>query len=364
MSSPGLVGVLGAGQLGRMLALAGQPLGFRFLFVDPTPDSPAGQVAEQIVRPYDDEKALARLCECEVVTFEFESVPASAAEWLAARVPVHPSPRALAVSQDRVGEKTSFQGLGIPTADFAQVDGLESLDAALECITLPAVLKTRRLGYDGKGQAVVRDRDAARAAVTALGGSGLILESFVDFTRELSLVAARRRSGETCFYPLVENTHIDGILRETRAPAPKAADLQAQAESHVTRLLDELDYVGVLALELFESTGGKLLANEIAPRVHNSGHWTIEGARTSQFENHLRAICDLPLGDPRALGPAAMLNFIGGVPDVSSILAIPDAHLHVYGKEPRPGRKVGHATVRAPDPPTLEERLSRLRDLL
>lgn len=347
-----------------MLAQAGHALGLRFLFVDPTPDSPAGQIAEQIVAPYDDERALARLAECDVVTFEFESVPALAAEWLASRVPVHPPARALDVAQDRVREKSTFQELGIPTADFAEVDDAASLEAAIERIGLPAVLKTRRLGYDGKGQHVLRERASTRDALASLGDKGLILESFVGFSRELSLLAVRSRSGELRFYPLVENTHRDGILRETLAPAPNlSSGLVQQAESHASRLLTELDYVGVLALELFE-VNGTLLANEIAPRVHNSGHWSIDGARTSQFENHLRAILDLPLGDADALCPSAMVNFIGSIPDAKSVLAIPDTHLHLYGKLPRPGRKVGHATVRAPDPSTLEERLLRLRTLI
>lgn len=359
-----LVGVLGAGQLGRMLAQAGHALGLRFLFVDPTPGSPAGQIAEQIVAPYTDESALARLAECDVVTFEFESVPAAAAEWLTTRVRVHPPPRALDVAQDRVREKTEFQELGIPTADFAEVDDAASLEKAIVKVGLPAVLKTRRLGYDGKGQQVIRERSQALEALTALGGSGLILESFVPFARELSLLAVRSRSGELRFYPLVENTHRDGILRETLAPAPNLSPaLVEQAESHASRLLGELDYVGVLALELFD-VNGKLLANEIAPRVHNSGHWSIDGARTSQFENHLRAILDLPLGDASALCPSAMINFIGSIPDAKAVLAIPDTHLHVYGKEPRPGRKVGHATVRAPDPRTLAERTEALKALV
>jgi 5-(carboxyamino)imidazole ribonucleotide synthase len=359
-----LVGVLGAGQLGRMLAQAGHALGLRFLFVDPTPDSPAGQIAEQIVAPYDDERALGRLAECDVVTFEFESVPSVAAEWLAPRVKVHPPARALTVAQDRVREKSAFQELGIPTADFAEVDDAQSLDAAIERVGLPAVLKTRRLGYDGKGQAVIRDRASLGNTLASLGGTGLILESFVGFTRELSLLAVRGRSGELRFYPLVENTHREGILRETLAPASNLTPkLVQQAESHASRLLTELDYVGVLALELFD-VDGTLLANEIAPRVHNSGHWSIDGARTSQFENHLRAILDLPLGDADALCPSAMVNFIGSIPEAKSVLAIPDTHLHLYGKLPRPGRKVGHATVRGPDPGTLQERLARLRSLI
>jgi 5-(carboxyamino)imidazole ribonucleotide synthase len=347
-----------------MLALSGHPLGVRCLFVDPAADSPAAQVAEHLPLAYDSDAAIERLSRCDVVTFEFESVPARAAEALLGRVPVFPPPRALTVAQDRVHEKTSFQRVGIPTAEFAEVDDEPSLERALDRIGVPAVLKTRRLGYDGKGQQVIRERAGAKQAWESLGRRGLILEAFVEFTRELSIVAVRGSSGETRFYPLVENRHADGILRETLAPAPNTnPSLIALAESYALKLLTELDYVGVLALELFEA-GGKLLANEIAPRVHNSGHWTIDGARTSQFENHLRAILGWPLGDTSAIGPSAMLNFIGTVPDEKAVLAIPDAHLHLYGKEPRPGRKLGHATVRAPDADTLETRLKALRALV
>ena len=359
-----LVGVFGAGQLGRMLALAGYPLGLRFLFVDPSEGSPASACAEQLALDYGDEQALTRLSSCDVVTYEFENVPVDAVRRLAGRVPCFPPPRALEVAQDRLAEKTCFQELAIETPKFAAVSTRAELDAAVAAIGLPSVLKTRRFGYDGKGQEVLRTAEDVDRAWQTLGQSALILEAFVPFDRELSLVAARARSGQTVFYPLVQNRHGDGILRETRAPAPNLTpELQALAESYVTRLLGELDYVGVLALELFQ-VGGKLLANEFAPRVHNSGHWTIEGAVTSQFENHLRAVLGLPLGPAAALGPAAMLNLIGQSVDAEAVLAVPDAHLHWYGKEPRPGRKVGHITVRAPDWATLDERLTLLAKLL
>ncbi|GMV19366.1 MAG: N5-carboxyaminoimidazole ribonucleotide synthase [Polyangiaceae bacterium] len=358
------VGVLGAGQLGRMLALAGYPLGLRFCFLDPTPDSPAAALAEQLVADWHDAHALTQLSECNVVTFEFENVPVETVEVLTTRTRVCPGPTALGVAQDRLHEKTAFQELGIPTAKFAAVHDEAGLGEALAEIGAPAVLKTRRFGYDGKGQYVIRSAAEAPDAWRALGGEPLILEDFVPFSRELSLLAVRNRSGDTRFYPLVENEHAEGILRLSRAPARDLEpELQARAESHAQRLLDRLDYVGVMALELFD-VKGTLFANEIAPRVHNSGHWTIEGARTSQFENHLRAICGLPLGDASALGPTAMLNFIGHVPPAAMLLEIPDAHLHDYGKAPRARRKVGHLTLRAGSPEELEVKIARARELL
>lgn len=354
------VGILGGGQLGRMLALAGYPLGLEFLVLDPAADAPAGQVAPHLASGYEDESALARLAECDVVTYEFESVPGAAARFIARTTPVHPAPGALAVAQDRWNEKSRFRELGIPTAPFARVDSQDELRAAVEKIGLPAVLKTRRLGYDGKGQAVIyRDEDIP-VAWRELGRVPLILEGFVRFERELSLLCVRGMDGETAFYPLVENEHAEGILRLSRAPA-RALDpaLQSAAETYGQHLLDKLDYVGVLGLELFQHEG-RLLANEMAPRVHNSGHFTIEGAVTSQFENHLRAITGLPLGSTALRGPAAMLNFIGSLPEPAAVLAVPDAHLHLYGKAPRPGRKVGHATVLAPDEATREARIASL----
>lgn len=358
------VGVLGAGQLGRMLGLAGRALGFELTFLDPNPDSPAAATGELIASDYGDAQALERLARSDVVTFEFENVPVSAVQALEARAQVFPSSAALEVAQDRLHEKTRFRSLGIDTPAFEAVSSWPELAAALERLGYPAVLKTRRLGYDGKGQAVLRSESDAQAAFEQLGAAPLILESFVKFERELSVIAVRSRSGEQAFYPLVENHHAAGILRKTIAPAPRVTvALQRAANQHIEKLLADLDYVGVLALELFE-VDGKLLANEIAPRVHNSGHWTIEGARTSQFENQLRAILGLPLGATEALSPCAMLNLIGVAPDPARVLAVPDAHLHWYGKEPRPGRKVGHITVRAPDSATLEQRVNELERLL
>jgi 5-(carboxyamino)imidazole ribonucleotide synthase len=358
------VGVLGAGQLGRMLGLAGRALGLELTFLDPSSESPAAAAGELIVADYTDSAALARLAGADVVTFEFENVPVAAVKALEAGAKVFPGSAALEIAQDRLHEKTCFRKLGIGTPPFEAVSSWPELAAALARLGPPGVLKTRRFGYDGKGQAVLRSEDEAKAAFERLGGSPLILEGFVKFERELSIIAVRSRSGEVACYPLVQNHHGGGILHKTIAPAPRVSDaLQRQASQHVEKLLTELDYVGVLALELFE-VGGQLLANEIAPRVHNSGHWTIEGARTSQFENHLRAILDLPLGSTDAISPCAMLNLIGDAPDARAVLAVPDAHLHWYGKQPRPGRKVGHVTVRAPDAATLEQRVLELERIL
>jgi 5-(carboxyamino)imidazole ribonucleotide synthase len=358
------VGILGGGQLGRMLALAGHPLGIRTRCLDRSAEAPAGAVSELVVGDYDDARSLAALAECDVVTFEWESVPESAARKLAERVPVRPSPEALATAQDRLHEKTCFTELGIPTPRFAAASSPEELARALSEIGAPAVVKTRRLGYDGKGQRVVRDAVDAESLFRELGAVPLIVEAFVEFDRELSIVAVRGLGGQVAFYPLVENHHHEGMLDTSFAPAPRLTpELQALAERHARALLERFDYAGVLALELFERNG-ELFANEIAPRVHNSGHWTIEGAETSQFENHLRAILGLPLGATDALGPSAMVNLIGSIPDPARVLAIAGAHLHDYGKEPRARRKVGHVTLCAADSAVLAERVNALRALL
>ncbi len=356
------IGILGGGQLGRMLALAGHPLGHTFVVLTPERDAPAAPVAETIVAAYDDRAALEALAaRCDVVTYEFENVPADAVAVLeAAGVPVRPGARALEVASDRLNEKALFRALGIPTVRFAPLDAASDMEAALLHTGLPAVLKTRRLGYDGKGQRILRSSKDAEGAFTGLGAVPQILEGFVDFRRELSIVAVRGLDGQIGFYPLVENRHEGGILRFTRAPAPDVApEVQRRAEGHARALLEALDYVGVLALELFDD-GVDLLANELAPRVHNSGHWTIEGAETSQFENHLRAITGSPLGECRARGESAMINLIGEAPDERAIQAVPGARLHLYGKAPRPGRKLGHVTVTAADASTLDARLERL----
>ena len=345
-----------------MLALAGIPLGYRFVFVDPSPNSPASAVGEQLVCGYDDPLGHDALAQCQVVTYEFESVPVEAAEALAARVPVFPPPFALRVAQDRLAEKTCFRSLGIGTAPFEAVDSLDDLTRAVANLGLPAVLKTRRLGYDGKGQFVLERAEDVSEAWAAVGQAPSILEGFVRFERELSLIAVRGRDERTAFYPLVENHHRQGILRKTIAPAPElTTDLQYAAEAYATRILEHLDYVGVLALELFQIGDGALLVNEIAPRVHNSGHYSIEGSVTSQFENHLRAIVGLPLGDSSASSYSCMLNLVGTLPKSQAVLAVPDVHLHLYGKSPRPGRKVGHLTVRSKTEADLAARVTELQ---
>lgn len=354
------IGILGGGQLARMLALAGMPLGLRFVVVDPAADACAGQLAPLIVAPWDDREALARLArEADVATFDFENVPAAAAEHLAAGTTVHPNPQALAVSQDRLNEKATFERIGLPVAPFAAVDDRAGLDAAVARIGLPAVLKTRRFGYDGKGQCVLREAADIERAWAMLGGKPLILEAFVPFRREMSVIAVRSRSGEFRHWPLTRNWHVDGILSASLAPLAGGEALEALAVTHARALAEHLDYVGTFALELFEHEG-RLLGNEMAPRVHNSGHWTIDGAVCSQFENHLRAILGLPLGDTSARGPSVMLNWIGELPPRDAALRVPGVHWHAYGKAARPGRKVGHATVCAP---TTAELAQRLEDL-
>jgi len=330
-----------------MLALAGVPLGETFCFLDPSPDAPAAVAGDLIVAAYDDPAALDAIAtQAHVVTYEFENVPSIAAERVAARVPLLPPPRALEVAQDRLNEKQTFERLAVPVPRYAPANDEQGVRAAVAAVGLPCVVKTRREGYDGKGQTVVRDEaDVERVLPVA---APLIVEELVPFTRELSVIAARGRGGEVVTYPLVENRHSGGILRISTAPADVSSQVREGAEGYARAVLDDLDYVGVLTIELFE-VDGHLVANEMAPRVHNSGHWTIEGAETSQFENHLRAILGLPLGSTAPRGHSVMLNLIGEAPEPSAALAIPGAHLHLYGKAPRPGRKLGHLTIRADD---------------
>lgn len=355
------IGILGGGQLGYMLALAGYPLGLHFRFLDPSPEAPVGRIAQRVTAEYSDHDALEKFAHgLELVTYEFENVPVSAARFLAKHVPVYPPPEALEAAQDRLNEKSLFQKLGIATTSFAAVDCAHELDAAVKKIGLPAVLKTRRMGYDGKGQWVLRTASDVAKVKEDFPDAPLLLENFVAFQRELSILAVRSRSGETAFYPLVENHHRGGILRLSIAPAPKLdPTLQRAGEQAAKKILEELHYVGVLAIEFFECDG-ELMANEMAPRVHNSGHWSIEGAATSQFENHLRAVLGMPLGSTATMGVSAMLNLIGEVPESSDVLAIPDAHLHLYGKSLRPGRKVGHVTLRAKLAEELTQRMAQL----
>ncbi len=357
--------MLGGGQLGWMLGLAGLPLGVQFRFLDPSPEAPARAVGDLVVGGLDDIAAAREAAAgATVVTYEWEGVPAATARALAEAVPLDPSPRALEVSQDRLVEKEALRALGISTAPFRAVDERASLDAAIAELGLPAVLKTRRGGYDGKGQAVLRSAGDAEGAWTELGGVPLILEGFVGFERELSIVAVRSRTGDIACWPVVENHHEGGILRLTRAPAPRLdAALQKRAEECIVPLLESLDYVGVGCVELFQ-VGDDLLANEIAPRVHNSGHWSIEGAVTSQFENHLRALLGWPLGSTASRGVSAMVNCIGALPDAAAVLVVPGAHLHDYAKSPRAGRKVGHITVTATDAAALAHPLARVQALV
>ena len=363
-----VLGVLGGGQLARMLALAAAPLGIKTLVVDGSADACAGQVAPLVVAEWTDYAALeAFAAQVDAVTFDFENVPAETARWLAERVAVFPSPQALAAAQDRLAEKTLFRECGLQTPEFMAVDSRKDLDQALAKIGAPAILKTRRLGYDGKGQFRLKTIDDANAAWMALGEQaatlGLILEAFVPFERELSVIAVRSRDGDFRTWPLTQNWHVDGVLSMSLAPARDIDELQQRATALAKTLAERLDYVGVFALELFVKNGD-LLGNEMAPRVHNSGHWTIEGAHTSQFENHVRAVLGLPLGDTGARGVSTMFNWIGDLPDAAPVLRAMDAHWHDYGKQARPGRKVGHATLCAPAARELAARLTELAETL
>ena len=395
------IGILGGGQLGYMLALAGYPLGLHFRFFDPSPEAPVGRIASRVTAEFSDEAALEKFASgLELVTYEFENVPVNAVRFLAERVPVFPPPAALEAAQDRLSEKQLFLDLGIPTTEFAPLTDRDALDVAVKKVGLPAMLKTCRMGYDGKGQWLLRTAEDVARAKNELPGSiellraslsdafrmtnsakvasssrtaerfsvgadstndaPFILERFVKFSRELSVLAVRGRTGETEVYPLVENHHRGGILRLSLAPAPRLDPaIQRAAEDAANSVFEELQYVGVLAIEFFEQDG-RLLANEMAPRVHNSGHWTIEGALTSQFENHLRAVVGLPLGSTHAIGSSAMLNLIGELPEPAEVLAIRDAHLHLYGKSPRAGRKLGHVTLRAASAEQVASRLAEL----
>jgi 5-(carboxyamino)imidazole ribonucleotide synthase len=348
-----------------MLALSGYQLGIQFRFFDPSSGAPVGQIGELVAARYDDHRALERfLAGVDVVTYEFESIPLEAVRFVAERVPVFPPLAALETAQDRLLEKELFRDLGIPVPEFSAVDGFSQLCEAAVRIGYPSVLKTRRMGYDGKGQIVIRSEASLEDAWKQLGGHSLILEKFVAFDREVSVIGARDSSGHEVFYPLAQNVHREGILRKTTVPAPNASDaLKAQGVAHCRSIMERFAYVGVMALELF-CVGDTLLANEIAPRVHNSGHWTIEGAETSQFENHLRAILSLPLGSPAARGCAAMINIVGEIPPREEVLSIPGAHLHLYGKSATERRKLGHVTLVAASAPELGEGVAALARVL
>jgi len=338
------IGIVGAGQLGQMLALAGYPLGFDFLFVDRSVDVPAGRIAPVLAGELDDPALLSELARrSDVVSIDWENVNVAALRRAAGRTRIAPPLRAVAVAQDRLSEKKTFNSLSIPTTRFAPVNDRAALRRAVTRIGLPGVLKTRRMGYDGKGQRVLRTADDVDRAWQALGEVPLLYEELVPFDYEVSIIGVRGRSGEIAVYSLNRNYHVDGILRLTLAPwpAPRLARLAAE---QLRRVLVAFNYVGVLTIEYFVYRG-RLIANEMAPRVHNSGHWTIEGSVTSQFENHVRAIAGLPLGDTSPRGHAAMINLIGNMPAANPFLTESGVHWHDYGKEPRPGRKLGHCTL-------------------
>ena len=355
------VGILGSGQLGRMMALAGYPLAIEFAIYD-TSGTPTANIGKIYSDPNNKQQSLETfLNDVDLVTYEFEHLPLDLAHNIESKTSLLPNSKALAVCQNRTLEKQLFRDLSIPTAQYEVVESEEALRSAVETLGTPVVAKSTTEGYDGKGQAVIRSIDDCAAAWQSINHPQLIVESFINFNRELSILAARNPSGDTVFYPLVENNHQDGILRYTIAPAPQVAHgIQSQAKEYITRLMENLNYVGVLTLELFETNEG-LLANEMAPRVHNSGHWTMDGAHTGQFENHLRAILDLPLGETTPHGVSAMINLVGDYADVPGVLSLRDTHLHHYGKQPRAGRKVGHININAE---TYDELLPKLKKCL
>jgi 5-(carboxyamino)imidazole ribonucleotide synthase len=354
------VGILGGGQLARMMAQAGSSLGISFMFLCPDSHACAAPYGEHLCAPFDDKRAQERLSKwADVVTYEFENIPLSLVESFQQQIPLHPASSVLSVARDRLPEKLLFRTLGIHTAKFASVDSLEKLINTLEDFSLPAILKNRTQGYDGKGQALLRKESDLSAAWKEVGKFPCIVESMVAFTRELSIIAARNQKGNMVFYPVSENHHRDGILR--LSISRQHDPMQIRAEAIIRSIMDNLGYVGVMALELFQ-VGDQLFANEIAPRVHNSGHWTIEAAETSQFENHLRAICGLPLGNTSLVQTTAMVNLIGRLPVEAEIRNIPGSSTHFYGKVERPRRKVGHVTLINSDcsPEEFELRLAAL----
>ena len=364
------LGLLGGGQLGRMFVFAARSMGYRVIVLDPDADCPAGQVADRhLAAAYDDEHAMELLArECAAVTTEFENVPAASLEYLAARVPVRPGANAVAIAQDRALEKAFLREHGLATARFAIVDDAEAIESALREVGAPALLKTTRLGYDGKGQERIDDLDSAQRAFAALGGVSCVLEERVALQREISVVLGRGADGEVRCYPVTENWHRDGILDISLAPARVADETRTHAISMAAAIAAKLDYCGVLAVEFFVCSDGRLLVNEFAPRPHNSGHWTLDAASTSQFEQQVRALCGLPLGEPHAHGAAAMVNLLGDLwrgaqaPAWEKILRQPGAKLHLYGKQgARAGRKMGHLTCLGETPEMALESALRLK---
>ncbi|MBI4376828.1 MAG: 5-(carboxyamino)imidazole ribonucleotide synthase [Elusimicrobia bacterium] len=348
VSPPATLGLLGGGQLGRMIALEARRMGYRAVVLDPSPDCPAAQVCDRHVRaPFKDAAAVEEFARaCDVVTLEWELIPMETLESIARLKPLFPAPPVLSFIQDRLRQREFLASHGLPQTAFAAASSREELRAAAKKVGLPAIAKKRREGYDGKGQwALSAESDLDRDFID---GNPCVLEARVDFEKEISVILARGREGEISFFPVAENEHRDGILRVTRAPAPLPADLERRAREIGAAVAEKLGHVGVLAVELFVAKTGELLVNEIAPRVHNSGHFSFGACATSQFEQHLRAVCGLPLGDPRLLSPAVMVNLLGelwsgGEPDWSRVLRRPELRLHLYGKaKPAPGRKMGH----------------------
>lgn len=356
------LGVIGGGQLGRMMALAATPLEVRFTFLDPSEDACAGDTGQLVLAAYNDAEGIKQLIsQVDRVTFEFESVPAETVSLIASNLPVYPSAESLAITRDRWTEKNLFKSLSIETAPVARIDNQKQLEEAAKQFGLPAIVKTRTLGYDGKGQKLLKQPSDLKDTFAQLGEVPLIFEGFIEFDAEVSCIAARSVSGETRIYPLVENQHIQGMLYRSEPLA--SHPLQQKAKEYAKRIMDHLDYVGVLTIEFFVK-GDQLIANEIAPRVHNSGHWTIEGSRCSQFENHVRAISDMPLGDTSLTGHCSMYNLIGNKPDTIKLLSLPGCHVHLYRKAPRPGRKIGHVTLTATTADQLKQLEKQIEPLI
>lgn len=357
------VGILGGGQLGLMLAESALALGIRCAFLEDAPNCPARLLGKVYSSEQFDDFAKA----CDIYSLEFENTPLNSAQFLEKSVGLFPPANALFTAQDRLNEKNLFNQLNIKTVPFFAVNSLDELNIACEKLGLPLVLKTTRGGYDGKGQFVIRTAEQINTAWQELGEATktapLIAEGFINFTREVSIIAVRSQTGEIRYYPLVENEHFNGILAKTTAPAPNCENLTAQAQENIKKLLEHLNYVGVLTLELFVTDDG-VIANEIAPRVHNSGHWSIEGAVCSQFENHMRAVTGLPLGDTSIVKPSVMLNVIGNYPNVADVLAIDGVHYHGYDKAEREGRKIAHITVMPTDTEKLAETVEKVVALL
>jgi len=357
------IGVIGAGQLGQMLGDAAKVLGFECRFIDPSESPPAARSGDVIQKPFDDPEALAGLAaDCDVVTYEFENVPVAALRAIASTVPVYPPPAALAIAQDRLHEKRLFDELDIPLPGYRAIDSLHDLQLAASDLGLPIVVKTRRFGYDGKGQTVIRDLQQVNEAWDELGGQPLIAEAWVAFDYEVSVIGVRSTLGDVAIWPLTQNEHVDGILCRSRAPLDHPG-LFEHASAYMQRMLAHLDYVGVLVLELFVVNDG-LLANEFAPRVHNSGHWTIEGAATSQFTNHLLAITGQTPGSTACPAHVGMVNLIGKIPDTAGKSGDSRINLHDYGKTPRPGRKLGHITIVAEAAAERDELLRQVSEIV